>query len=84
MYRLHRTGLRQVDNESSWTNATTYTARPSAHGMSDPFLDQGDYMGNFRWNKFGGKDSVGKDIMSLAQKKENRESTHHHTHENFG
>ena len=83
MYRLHRTGLHQVDNESSWTNATTYTARPSAHGMSDPFLDQGDYMGNFRWKIFGGKVSVGKDIMSLAQKKENRESTHHHTHENF-
>ena len=61
-----------------------YTARPSAHGMSDPFLDQGDYMGNFRWKIFGGKVSVGKDIMSLAQKKENRESTHHHTHENFG
>ena len=31
--------------------------------------------GKFRWEK---------DIMSLAQKKENRESTHHHTHENFG
>ena len=76
MYRLHRTGLRQVDNESSWTNATTHTARPSAHGMSDPFPDQGDYMGNFRWKKFGGKILVGKKTLCPLHKKRRIRNQH--------